>query len=93
MASYLCCLCRDSVFAKHALAIFTPFAVQQKFTSRIDDLLHVEVLPNNGLHQRICEKCKCRLQTLEKAAEDSKNFCSQASASYETLLVLCRRPM
>ena len=46
------------------------------------------MLPYNGLPQRICEKCKCRLETLERAAEDLENFHSPASASYETLLVL-----
>ena len=67
MAIYLCNLWRASVFAKHALAIFTPLAVQQNFASRIDDLLDVEVLLNDGMPQRNCEKCKYRLETLEKS--------------------------
>ena len=88
MASYLCHLCLDSVFAKHAVAILAPFAVQQKFTSGIDDLLHVELLPNDGMPQCICEKRKHKLETLQKATHVLKiqgSFCSQASARYETL--------
>ena len=81
-SSYLSPFCQASVFAKHAMAVFIPSAVLQKMTPRIDDLLHVEVLPNDGLPQHIHEKCKRRLETLERAAEDLENFHGQASASY-----------
>ena len=74
MVSYSCRFFQASVFAKQAVAIFIPFAVQQKFASRIEELLHVEVLVNDGLPQRICRKCKYRLKTLERAANNLENL-------------------
>ena len=96
MASYLCHFCKaSSVFPKYAVAVFTSFVVQPKFASRIEDLLDVEVLPNDGLPQHIRLKCKRRLETLEihVSAADLQNFHSQANGCYETLVTLRRGPV
>ena len=57
---------------------------------RISDLLDVPIAENDGYPEHICEKCKRRLERLEKAAEDLENFRSQANSSY-TKLRTCRR--
>lgn len=59
-------------------------------SSRISDLLDVPIAENDGYPEHICEKCKRRLERLEKAAEDLENFRSQANSSY-TKLRTCRR--
>ena len=88
--SCLCRLCQSSVPSAHAVCLFGPTAVRQSLPSRISDLLDVPVVENDGFPEHICEKCKRRLERLEKAAEDLENFTSQAKSSYTTLCT-CRR--
>ena len=41
---------------------------------------------NDGLPQQVCRKCKRRVGTLERSAEDLKQFKILARDSYRTLL-------
>ena len=83
--SCLCRLCQSSVSSAHAVCLFGPTATRQNLTIRISDLLDVPIAVNDGYPEHICEKCKRRLERLEKAAEDLENFRSQASSSYNKL--------
>ena len=56
---------------KHAVAIFSPTAAKQRWSSRIKDHLSVQVWLDDGPPQHVCPKCKRKLQTLERDAEDS----------------------
>ena len=47
--------------------------------SRIEDLLDIQVRLGDGMPQRVCPKCKCRL---ERGTEDLQDFWSQACTSY-----------
>ena len=93
MADYSCRLCRAAILAKNVAAIFSPTAAKQRVSTRIQDLLGVEVTENDGLPQHICHKCKRRLETLERATEDLKKFRSIASTSYEIFVALKRGPL
>ena len=66
------------------MSLFSSVAVKQQFPSRIENLLDVKVAGNDGLPQHICEKCKRRVETLERATED---FRSQASEIYGSLVL------
>ena len=74
----------------HAVCLFGPSANRQSLSSRISDLLDVPIAENDGYPEHVCEKCKRRLERLEKAAEDLENFRSQANSSYIKLRT-CRR--
>lgn len=74
MAGYSCRLCRAVVLPKYAVGIFRPTAAKQRLLARIEDLLGVKVLQNDGLPQHICQKYKHRLETLERATEDLQEF-------------------
>ena len=64
-------------------------AVKQQLPSRIENLLDVKVAGNDGLPQHICEKCKRRVETLERATEDLGKFRSQASEINGSLVLAC----
>ena len=40
---------------------------------------------NDGLPKHVCEKCKRRVETLERSAEDLRQFKILARESYTTL--------
>jgi len=50
-----------------------------------EDMLDVSVDANDGFPEHVFEKCKCRLERLEKAAEDLESFRAQVRASYASL--------
>ena len=81
-------MCQAAVLAKEAVAIFGPTAAKQCVPPRIEDLLGVRVVQNDGLSQHICKKCKRRLESLERATEDLQEFRSIASNSYKILVAL-----
>ena len=86
----LCRLCQSSVPSAHAVCLFGAIATRQSLPSRISDLLDVTIAEDDDYPEHICEKCKRRLERLEKAAEDLENFRSQANSSYSKLRT-CRR--
>lgn len=76
MAASLCHLCATVVsFSKNAVSLFSSTAVKQLLSSRIEHLL--DVAENDALPQYICEKCKRRVETLERAIEDLRKFQNQ----------------
>ena len=80
----MCRLCQTATPANHAILLFGTKAVEERLASRINDLLDVTVDANDGLPQHICGKCK-RMETLEKLAEDLRQFRILARDSYKTL--------
>ena len=50
---------------------FSPTVAKQRWSSRIKDHLSVQVWLDDGPPQHVCLKCKRKLQTLERDAEDS----------------------
>ena len=93
MAVHSCRLCQAAVLAKETVAIFAPTAANQRVPPRIEDLLGVRVVKNDGLPQHICKKCKRRVESLERATEDLQEFRSIASNSYKILVALNRGPL
>lgn len=57
----------------HYVSLFTAQGIEQKWASRVKDLLDVEMAVNNGLSPYICEKNWC-FEQLEKAAADFADF-------------------
>ena len=47
---------------------FSPTAAKQRWSSRINDHLSVQVRLDGGPPQHVCPKCKRELQTLERDA-------------------------
>ena len=74
IASYSCGLCGAPVFSKHAVAIFSLTATKEgQLSSRIKDMLDVEVGLDNGLPQhqtyqvaRICNNLPANLHSPRK---------------------------
>ena len=85
-------LCGTTLLPKHAVNLFGHAAVKTQLSSRPEDLLGVRVAVNDGLPQHICERCKRRVETLERAVADLERFSSQVRESYEILL-LTRAPL
>ena len=56
------------------------------------DLLDVTIAAKDGLPQQICNKCKRKLERLEKAAEELEYFRTQASSN-PTILTSTRREL
>ena len=55
------------VAANRAVSLFSVAGTQQRWVSRITSLLRIPVASNDDL---LCQKCKCRIVSLEKAAAD-----------------------
>ena len=75
-------LCQGSVPSSHAVCLYNPGSVQQKLPGRSAGMLDVSVDANDVFPEHVCEKCKCRLEHLERAAEDLESFRAQVRASY-----------
>ena len=88
----ICRLCRTEASANHTAALFSHAAVKQELATRISDLLNVAVAVNDGLPQHVFDRCMRRVKTLERAAEDLIDFCSQVSENYK-ILTLARGPL
>ena len=81
----MCRLCQTATPANSAILLFGTKAVEESLASRINDLLDVTVDANDSLPQHICRKCKRRVETLEKLAEDLRQFKILARDNYKTL--------
>ena len=81
----MCHLCPTATPANHAILLFGTKAVEECLASRINDLLDVSVDANDGLPQQVCRVCKRRVGSLERSAEDLKQFKILARDSYRTL--------
>ena len=80
-----CRLCRDLVASNRAVSLFSVTGSQHQWPSRIENLLSVPVSDCDGLSSYICQKCKVRIVSLEKAAADLKAFKELASCSRSAL--------
>ena len=89
----LCRLCRVVVPTNRSISLFSHRGVQQRLPTRIASLLDVTIARDDGLPQYICEKCKRRLESLEKAAEDLEAFREQAKACQRTLSIPAVGPL
>ena len=67
-------MCRDLVASNGVVSLFSATGIQQRWASRIESLLDVPVSNCDGLSGYICQKCKIRLVSLEKAAADLNAF-------------------
>ena len=85
MAAFQCRICQVAVPRHRTIDLFGPKAVKEKLSRRICDLLDVPVSANDGLSQYICEKCKRKLDRLERAAEELNDFRLQAHRTYQEL--------
>ena len=83
--SRVCRLCRKLVESKRAVSLFTTTGIQQQWASRIQTLLSIPVSTTDGLPGYICDKCKLRVVSLEKAAVDLREFKQLASCSMSAL--------
>ena len=67
------------------MSLFSATGIQQRWASRIESLLDVPVSNRDGLSGYICQKCKIRLVSLEKAAADLNAFKQLANCSRSAL--------
>ena len=81
----ICRLCMTAVSANNATTLFRTKAVTQDLASRINHILDVAVNANDGLPHHVCNKCKRRVEILERSAEDLRLFKILARESYKTL--------
>ena len=81
----VCRLCRALVPSKRAVSLFTTIGIQQQWRRRIENLLDVPVAIEDGLSGYICDKCKLRIVSNEKAAADLKAFKETARCSRSAL--------
>ena len=80
-----CHLCQAVESTKHAASLFSRFSIAQRLASRVSELLQVTVASHDGLRQHICNVCKRRFESLQKAAKDLEEFRIQASKTYGLL--------
>ena len=81
----VCRLCRALVPSKRAVSLFSTTGVQQQWSKRIESLLSVPVASSDRLSGYICEKCKLRIVSHEKAAADLHEFKETARCSIPAL--------
>ena len=81
----VCRLCRDLVASNRAVSLFSVTGIQQQWAFRIESLLGVPVRNCDGVSGYICQKCKIRIVSLEKAAADLKAFKQLANCSRSAL--------
>lgn len=73
MATLLVCrLCQEH--PTKALSLFSAISMKQGWAGRITSLLEVPVCEGDGYSAHICHKCKNRIESLERAAEDLVTF-------------------
>ncbi len=83
MATHVCRLCRATITVNRSVSLFSHGSIQRDLPARISGLLDDA---NDGLPLHVCCKCKCRLETLEKAARDLEDFQRLVRDSYAALL-------
>ena len=63
------------------MSLFSGTSIQKQWASRIESLLCVPVSNCDGRSDYICQKCKVRIVSLEKAAADTIISSDQSSLS------------
>lgn len=70
-----CRLCLNTIHNRsHAVSLFSQTGKKQHLPDRIHNLLDVPVEQNDSKPQHICERCKRKVEGLEKAMEDLSVF-------------------
>ena len=87
MAGQLCRLCRSTVSPTHYCSLVSPWALQNNLSSRLGNLLGIQVDSTDGLPHIICSKCKRQFLTLEKASENLTAFQKMAQESFHAFSV------
>lgn len=77
----VCCLCRAVTQPKRAVHLFNANAVKNKWVSRISDLLGVHLVDTDRISPYMCDMCRTRLLSLEKALADLESFKQLAKRS------------
>ena len=83
--SHTCRLCQAAVPGNRATSLFSPGGLQRQWASRITELLGVSVRQDDSRSQHMCRKCTRRIEALERAMEDLRDFRKQAQESHESL--------
>ena len=81
MSSKVCRLCRAVVAANRAVQLFSNAGLAKQWPSRITALLGIPVEKDDGISPLICDACKTRVHSLEKAAADLTAFKEMARCS------------
>ena len=81
----VCRLCRAVVPPKRTVHLFNANAVKNKWASRISDLLGVPLADTDRISPYMCDMCKTRLVSLEKAVTDLGSFRELVKHSREAL--------
>ena len=71
----------------NALLLFSPWALQNNLSSRLGNLLGIQVDSTDGLPHIIYSKCKKQFLTLEKASENLTAFQKMAQESFHAFSV------
>jgi len=82
MPTKVCLLCRSLTAEKRCTSLFTVHGLQQRWESRINRILEVEVAADNMVPKHICCPCRTRLEVLERAIEDRMAFSERAKKIY-----------
>ena len=90
MADRVCRLCKAVHKVHRTVSLFSKSGIRQKWASRICALLEVPVDIQDGLPEHICDNCRNRVVSLEKAAADLAAFKHLARSSYDNRGVLKR---
>ena len=87
MAGQVCRLCRSTVSPTHYCSLVSPWALQNNLSSRLENLIGIQVDSTDGLPHLICSKCKRQFLTLEKASENLTAFRKMAQESFHAFSV------
>ena len=80
----VCRLCKTKISKQRAVALFSSSGFKQRWAPRISVLLEVpEPSPADLLPSHICEKCRTKVVSLEKAVADLTSFKKLARSSLE----------
>ena len=85
MSSKVCRLCRAVVATKRAVQLFSHAGLAKQWPSRITALLGILVEKDDGISPLICDVCRNRILSLEKAAADLAAFKEMARCSSSVL--------
>ena len=85
--TYTCRVCCSNCPSRNMVALFSPTALKEELPARITDIVQLPVDERNGFPRCICQPCKRRLVTLEKAIVDLRDFRRQAQESYRTFML------
>lgn len=83
MSGRVCSLCRAVVAGNRAVHLFNATAIEKQWVPRIWKLLEVAV---DDISPYMCQMCKTRLITLEKAVTDLASFKALARNSRQALI-------